>query len=137
MRLLGDIRWGIPLGLRIAQKFSLFVALPYVLLGDRWLARLGVTFWEILALYTGGGIVVGLILAILRPISRWRTGSILIGVIVALIGFGATLTLGSRPLTHWTLTNWVGVTVAGFVVGAFGGNLAWEENVFFPDSAKP
>lgn len=137
MRLLADIRWGIPFGLRILSKLALCLSLPYVMFGDRWLTRLGVSFGELVAVSVSGGIAVGFILAILRPMTRWRAGAILVGVIVALIGFGATLTLVSRTPTNWSLANWIGVTIAGLVVGTFAGNLAWQESIFSPPPENP
>jgi hypothetical protein len=84
---LGNVRWGVTWGLRLALLFSAWVA--FLMLANRSLIlRVSgvhpVNGLQVIGIYVGGGIGGGIVVGLLRPLSRWALGAALLGLLAAL-----------------------------------------------------
>src|SRR5438045_2937313 len=129
MRLLRNLRWGIGWGVVMAVGFSLFALLQYLLRGEQVFARLGLTFVDLIKSYLGAGVVCGTVIGFLRPITRWRWGGMLVGVLLTGIGYGAIFISFDGSPQRWPTHNWVVLGIVAIVFGIYTGNREWEEYV--------
>ena len=126
-RIVRDVRWGIGWGLAFAAAFSL-IALASFALGDpRQFARMGVTPGTTVGAYAFGGAVGGTLVGLLRPLTRWRAGSGVVGVVACLpLSLGFLLAMRGPP-SHWTTSNVGAGVVTALLLGTACGTLWWEE----------
>jgi hypothetical protein len=79
-----NLRWGIGWGIGLAAIYSV-IALPLGLLRGCGLRIGGESFstGRIILIYFGGGILGGLTLGLLRPLTRTKPGAAIVGALVA------------------------------------------------------
>jgi hypothetical protein len=112
-----DVRWGIRWALRIATVFSAWV-LVLALAKHSWRFRfdeLEMTAGEIVAAYYAAALVAGTCAGVQRPLTRWRTGTFLLGAAVSALVYA---TVGI------TMYGWNKVLWLAPVLGLSSGGLA-------------
>jgi hypothetical protein len=121
-----NVWWGTSGGLIGAALYSIIVLVVYAIQGPDALARDHVTLGSVLALYWAGGIIVGAIVGVLRPLTKVRLGAIAVGFIAALpVMAGASFLVdGVRGLLD-PGSRFVSV-FCSLVLGGYGGNMLWR-----------
>jgi hypothetical protein len=101
-------------GCIMATLFSGMAVMAYAIGDGQAFDRLGVSLGSTLALYFAGGIVGGLLVGLLFPLTTWRWGSVVVGILAALpVYLGANLLIGLEDVM-------VGIFLATIVGGAVG-----------------
>ena len=118
----------------MATLLSLF-ALAVFLLGSIVNRHQGggqhdVTLGGVVLAYFAGGIGGGFIVGLLRPLFRWRAGSIAAGILAATLFYGAIGVVVSGPISHWTSEEWIIAIILGVCLGTMAGNSSWEDYVY-------
>ncbi|SRR6266498_1785612 len=129
MTLLRNLQWGFVRAFIVAAGFSGIVAIQYLLKGPKFLEKYGVDLTGLFSYYWFAALVIGVVLGLLRPITRYRSGAILTGVIVGLIGYGAASILMFGFPRSWASEIWVIAGSGGLFTGVYAGNHFWEEYV--------
>ena len=89
MRVIRNVIWGVGYGLAFAALFMAWAVIARIIGGADAFGEKGTTLLTVLALYLFGGVAAGGIVGLLRPIVRWRIGSVLVGIIAAEVIYGA------------------------------------------------
>jgi hypothetical protein len=121
-----DVGWGLGWGLGFTLIYSLFVIGLYVLRGAEPFEEKGITLGATLAIYFVGGLAGGILLGLLRPLTRWRPGSALVGMVAVA---PATLAFGLAafgPMHAWDKDMVISLIITAVVLGGGGGYLYWE-----------
>ena len=120
------IRTFVRYGLYMATGFSLLLIPAVLLIGNRALPRYGLTPIQIVAVYYLAGVMGGVVVALVYPISRWFLGAFALGslaVAPVYVGFGLLLRTRDDPASlPWAL----GGVLALFVGGGVGTQI-WSE----------
>jgi hypothetical protein len=107
--------------------FSLIVIAESVIRGSDVAASVGMTLPVLIGLYLGGGLAAGVLVGLLKPYGRTRSGAALVGMCAA---FPVCLVAVLLMVDPGTPIGWVLGCVVG--VTAFGGGLAgltiWRSN---------
>jgi hypothetical protein len=115
-------------GLAVAVVISLYVLVLRGLSGPGPFERQGVTLLGVIAAYLGGGAVAGIVVGLLRPMTRWRWGAVSVGVLAA---FGSAVAIGIAMEGHpalWGPDIWFGCTFAALFFGVVGGYKLFAEH---------
>lgn len=129
-RVARNMRWGAALGLGCSVIFVTYIAILRVVRGPHAFTQYGVTFKTTVLIYVVGGLGGGMILGLVRPLTRRRSGGILTGILIATFAYGAVGIGLDGWVTRWDVGNWVALLLLGLGVGAYGGNRFWEEFVY-------
>ena len=121
-----NILWGIRYGLAAAVLYSILVSIQYILVGSRSLEGRGVTLLSTIVVYFVGGIAGGALVGVLRPLTRWRLGSAVVGVVVCFPLAAASLVAIDGPIASWQGKTVFGGVFAAVFVGVIAGCQAWE-----------
>jgi hypothetical protein len=81
-------RWGLSIGLAAGTILSLIAAVVAVRQGQIYFSQYGLTLWEIVASYYMAGILCGVALAFLYPLTSHRWGAVLLGFFLGTIFYG-------------------------------------------------
>jgi hypothetical protein len=94
-------RWGLSIGLAAATVLSLIAAVVAVRQGQIYFSQYGVTLWEIVGSYYIAGILCGVALAFLYPLTSHRWGAVLLGFLLGTIFYGVVgiALVGLQPIT--------------------------------------
>jgi O-antigen/teichoic acid export membrane protein len=124
--MLRDLLWGLKWGFWFALFFS-FVAVAMTLFtGGEIIERQRISLTASIAIYVFGGFSGGIVLGLLRPLTKYRIGAALVGIVVmtpASILLGLTL---FGPPHDWSRDMTVTVILLPMVLGGPGGYLYWE-----------
>lgn len=116
-----NIKWGVQRGLTLALGYIMWCGAIYLLSGTRAFERLNVSFLALAIFYVLTGLVVGAVIGLLRPLSRWTVGAYLTGLVAAIIIVGAGLLLLRGSPALWrpqdVLTFMTAVLIATPFVG--------------------
>lgn len=124
--MIGNIFWGLKWGLVFATGFSLIALAMTVLTGGEVINNQGVSLAASIALYWSGGVFGGIVLGLLRPLTRTRVGAALVGVIIMVPVELAIGLLLIGPISTWSRPEWVGLIFGAIFMGGAGGYLYWE-----------
>lgn len=106
---------------------SLLVLIIYAFRGPRPFAQIGISLGATIGLYFVGGVIAGLLLGLLFPFTIWRSGAVVVGMVVASpLYLGAAVVLGLPDLA-------AGV-VASVVVGGVAGYSLWSPPKYEPSN---
>lgn len=105
-RVRSDVRWGVTGGLSVAAFYCLWVTAVYIVNGSAPFERNGVTFFSTVTSYLILGIVGGVIVGVLRPLSERRLGAYGIGFIVGLLSALGLMILVAGWPTRWDVPEW-------------------------------
>ncbi len=125
-----NLRWALGWGLVFATAFSVWVLVLSVLnLSTHW-PGLGLSTWEIIGAYYLAAVLGGTMVGLLRPLTRWRLGSFVVGSVGGTIVYGAIgVAMGIAQKEPWPVT----IILAGILGVLVGGGLA----VVWHDSDRP
>jgi MFS family permease len=126
----GNIIWGVGMGLAIAALFSLLVTVLFLARPHRLMEEHAVSLGALILTYFIGGLGGGFIVGLMRPLSRWRAGSVATGIVSATFVYGAIGAAMYGPITRWREEHWIVAIVPGLVGGSVIGNWTWEEAVY-------
>jgi hypothetical protein len=117
-----DLQWGLSWGLFGAFFFSCIATAIVALSGKSPKSKYGLTLLEIIQAYFAAGLLLGLILGWLRPLTERRWGAILVG---ALAGTTIYTTIG---VAMWGVTSEAIAAglVLGIPMGGLIGNREWK-----------
>lgn len=125
-QLLGNLKWGVGYGLIFAVLFSLIVIVQYLLAGPGVAASRGIPVVAAIGAYFGGGIIGGVLLGLLRPLTRWRLGSAVVGIITCLpLSVAFALAFEGRP-SNWSVEMVAAGIIVAVLIGGMSGYQWWE-----------
>jgi len=79
-----NLRWGILWGISFTGAAGVYVYILAIVRDSVWFERYGVTLWTIWAAYGAAGMISGILLGLLRPVTATRLGATLVGILVAI-----------------------------------------------------
>jgi hypothetical protein len=120
-RLASDIRWGVVWGSILALALTLVLLVLFAVHGSKLFDSYGTSFTTVALLYLCGGVAGGVIVGLLRPLSRWRIGAVVMGVFAA-VPIGIGIRLMRSGLEPWGATDSIGL---GIFALALGGTVGW------------
>jgi hypothetical protein len=126
VKTLSNLAWGLKWGLWFALFFSLVACLMAALTGGEILERQGLSLPATIAFYVGGGCLGGAVVGLLRPLTAWKLGASLVGIVTMV---PISLILGSLlygPLDQWDLNSRMGMAMFSVLLGGLGGHTLWE-----------
>jgi hypothetical protein len=126
-----DLRWGLGNGLFYAAGFSALVLVLALFRGSTDYPEYGTTTWRVIRVYFAAGVLGGLLVGWLRPITSHRWGARTVGALVGTVVYGSAMLATDIPSS-------AGVVIAlvlGMPMGALLGNKQWKESQ--PDDATP
>ena len=120
MNVLSNIFRGARWGLAFATVYCAYVTLIFIIGGPGVLDRYGVSLGEVVLVYVVGGILSGASVGLLLPLTRWKAGSALVGVVAMLPVFvGIAYTVAGPP--PWEFPQKFATVLSSVVVGGLGG----------------
>jgi hypothetical protein len=123
-----DLKWGLKHALGMATFFTILVlVLPVGLGKSRALKELGMPLQVVIAAYYGFGVIAGVALGLLRPLTVKRSGGALVGSVIAFLIYGGGLVAlyGSRPW-EWPFLFWVVLVIFSCGLGSVVGIAYWN-----------
>ena len=123
---LRNLTWGSLWGLFLGGLYSLAGSAVYVLKGSSAADPGGVSLADIVSTYLLGGMAGGAIVGLLRPLTRWRTGAAVVGVVALTPVCMGFLYLMSGPIRNWAGAEIFALFVTAVPVGSYGGYQMWE-----------
>jgi hypothetical protein len=122
--LVQDLGWGIFWGLAFALILTIVLVVLYAVNGAELFESHDTTFAGVVAVYFGGGLVGGAVVGLLRPLTHWRWGAAVVGVLAAMpIGLaGRLLRYGFDP---WGPKDTFTLVVFALALGGTVGWIYW------------
>jgi hypothetical protein len=127
MPMLKNLRWGVLSGIAFATLTSLWVGGLAILRGSVRFETYGLTIWQIMAVYFAGGVAGGAVVGLLRPVTKYRLGAALVGLVAAVpLAFAVEIALQGSP-SHWGDLEWGFIKFFACVMGPAGGLIRWYQ----------
>jgi hypothetical protein len=127
-----DVRWGLGRSLFYGLALSVWAALAWPGWGEH--PTYNVTLVTVVAMYLGISLTAGVVLGLLRPLTRTALGSLIVGSIIGTIGMLVIGRVGGAPLSPGLI---VFAIVLGVVTGYQWGFQSWAESDVRPDDPEP
>jgi hypothetical protein len=105
--------------------YILYVTGLYLLNGDSQFKKLHITFIEVVSSYLVGGIIGGAVVGLLLPLTRRRSGAILVGIVAGICVCMCFGFIDKGWPTQWPPETWFAWLTTGILLGGFGGNILW------------
>ena len=119
-----DIKTGIVFGIILATIYSAFATIVFALGGASVLEEYNTSLATVILAYYSGGLLGGLIVGLLMPMTRHWVGSLLVRLVVAaVVLLGARMAMSGPPWV-WDRAKWDSVLFLT-IVFAIGSFLAW------------
>src|SRR6185437_16691712 len=129
VRVMKNLIWGGTWGLFFGVVYCAIGLLLRIGRGPDFLRGYGITFGQLMLLYAAAPIAGGLIVGLARPLTRWRAGAVIVGMMAAfVIWSGICMTL-QGPVNRWHSDDWVLNAILAVVTGIYLGNGFWEDRV--------
>jgi peptidoglycan/LPS O-acetylase OafA/YrhL len=122
--LLKNLKWGLRYGLIVAVAFTVIAAVITLATGEDSSSK-GLSLPSLIGFYFLGGMCGGLLVGLLRPITKHKAGAILVGTLV-------TATLLSLMVYfyiakgHWTSVDTELVAILSVIAGPVNALMIWE-----------
>lgn len=110
-----SFRWGMLYGLGLATLFSAFVGVLALVRGSDWNPTYHVSTWSVIRGYYLGGLIGGLLFAVVRPLLWGRLGGLVLGVVVGPAVYSAVTVAVDGLDSHPGASILAGVLVGGIV----------------------
>lgn len=115
----GNLAWGLKYGLGLAALFSILVSVLALIRGSDWNPTHQVSTRSLILGYAVAGVLGGLVVGLLRPLTTHRLGATLVGMLAGVFAYSAVALAmdgmaGFRPMP---------AIVAGLLVGGIVGFL--------------
>lgn len=114
-------------GVGIATLYALWVAGASLIGGSDTLQETNISLGQIVMIYYGGGILVGMFVGLAWPLTRWRVGAALVGYIGAIPFFFAIGTLVRKTDESMSISALWALVLLSSIVGAGAGVSVWSE----------
>jgi hypothetical protein len=125
-RIAANIRWGLRGGLWVAAVLSGYVVMLYVARGSAPFVANSTTLPQVLLLYAAGGLAGGILVGLLRPLTRWRAGAVFTGVLTAALVYdGAIRAVTGSWVDFRSSVDLVGFAIMSICGGGIAGYLSW------------
>jgi hypothetical protein len=125
---LDNIRWGLWYGIFMAVLLSALAALILLTRGTGPFSKNVVSLGTAIAIYAIGGVLGGAILGLLRPLTRYFIGVLLISIPVSLPIFAGSLLAFKGSPWSWDRITWITIAMLTFVIAPFFGIVIWFQN---------
>jgi hypothetical protein len=126
-----DLGWGLGWSLGYGVILSAWAALVWP--GWGYHPKYGVALATLVALYFGIALMAGLVLGLLRPLTRTALGSLILGAVIATLGVLGFARVGG-PISPGVV---VLAIVLGIVIGYQWGFQSWAESDVRPEDPEP
>jgi hypothetical protein len=125
--MLKNLRWGILSGMAFATLFSAWIILLAIVRRSWEFDSYHVSAWQIILSYFAGGIGGGAVVGLARPITRYRLGAAVVGLVAAIpVAFAVEFAMQGMP-GSWPDDAWIGFYfIAGFL-GPVAGLIRWKQ----------
>ena len=122
-RLNADVRWALKGAYAVAAVYCLWVLGVYVIGGDEPFTQLGVPFLSVEGFYLVAAGLAGLVIGVMRPLTRWAAGAYLVGYAAGMILSSCLAVLLSGNPMHWGIRELLLI----IIMGIFGGSIIGRE----------
>lgn len=117
---------GIILGIALATVYSAFALFIFMLQGSKPFTESGISLPATILAYLAGGVVGGAVFGALLPLTVWRIGATVVGMLA-----GIPVCLGLGSMVHGLPWTWDGVAwfawiATAILLGGWGGFSMWE-----------
>jgi hypothetical protein len=119
-----DLGWGIFWGLAFALCLTIVLVVLYALRGPGLFETHNTTFAGVVAVYFGGGLVGGMGVGLLRPLTHWRWGAAVVGVFAA-VPVGVSGRLLRFGLSPWEPKDTITLVIFALALGGTVGWIYW------------
>lgn len=126
-RLARNVKWGTSWGLAFGAFYSIWVLVLFAFSGTAAFDRLRITLPKAIMFYMLGGLVVGAIVGVLRPLSTRLAGAVAVGMI-ATVPLALGFRLVTRGLAPWTGVDTAALITSTIVLGGLGGLIFGSDN---------
>ena len=123
-----NIEWGLWYGVAMACAYSAIAILLFLIRGPRAFIHNGISLVSTIAVYLIGGILGGLMLGALRPLTRYFLGVLLVAIPVSAPLFGGILVATKGVPWQWSEKTWITFVIATCFFGPFFGFISWRQN---------
>ena len=106
-RIVANVRWGVGNGVFFAIFFSAIAFVTFLHHGARPFLEKHVTFGAVILVYFIGGVLGGAVLGLLRPLSRFFLGALVVGTIVGFVLFASIMIAVQGLPTTWDRSIWL------------------------------
>lgn len=111
-----------------AAGCSVWATVVLIASGPAPFTELGLTYPLSLAMYAGLGAIGGILLGLLRPLTRFLSGAIGVGWLIAFVVYGTIITMYGHPPWRWDAFLAVLVALAALFVGGIGAIAEWRRH---------
>lgn len=112
--------WGIRWGLAFASLFSVWALVVLLLGGEAAFRKQGITFWQTIGAYIGGGVLAGAVVGFLRPLLKWAWSAPLVGIVAA-IPVGLAFDLATKGTRWMNVNSLITIGIFSITLGAMSG----------------
>jgi hypothetical protein len=108
------------------MAFTVWVTILFLLRGTEPFDKQGVSFAAVVLFYLVGGATGGVIAGVLWPLTKWRAGAYLVGLLVALVvSTGLMFLLEGNPLS-WGIAVILTILIMTVIYGLYIGYQIWK-----------
>lgn len=125
MNLVTNLKWGLRWGLTIAVAFTVIAVIATIAASFDPAPRNDRSLASFVGLYFLAGTCGGLVLGLLRPITKYKVGAMFLGTIVAALCLGL-LARVYVVTDGWTLIDTIGVVFYSLVTGPVATLMIWQ-----------
>jgi hypothetical protein len=121
-----DLKWGLKWGMWFAVFFSAIAIVMTIVTQGEVLKRQNISLPASIGIYVFGGLSGGVILGLLRPLTRKRLGATVVGILVLT---PVTVVLGIMmfgPIGRWDENMLLTIILLPIILGGVGGYSYWE-----------
>ena len=111
MRIIHNIRWGLKHSFNFAGLAILWVTFTHFILGADFQSEVHMSYLALVLFYICAGLLTGVILGLLRPITVRRAGAAGTGFVLAAMIYGSGATMYIGPPWQWDSIAWVLITL--------------------------
>jgi hypothetical protein len=113
-------------GLGGGITFAAWVTILFLFRGTEPFDEQGVNFASVVVFYLVGGATGGLVAGILWPLTKWRAGACLVGLLVAfVVSIGLMYLLAGNPLS-WDIAVILTILIMTVIYGLYIGYQLWK-----------
>ena len=125
MNLVRNLKWGLRWGLIMAVGFTAIGVVATILASFDQTPRNDPSLVSLVGFYFLAGACGGLLLGLLRPITRSKVGAMFVGTALAAVSLGLLARI-YVVTDGWTVVDTIGVAIYSLVTGPVGALMLWH-----------